>query len=784
MYYKLALVATICLASYCCRSQGITQTVKGQITDEQSGAPIIGATVLIAGTDPPIGAITDVQGIFRIKDVPIGRQTIQVSYLGYKPASVPNVLVGAGKEVVIDVELIESLEQLKEVVVTTDSKKGQPKNELATISAISLGMDEISRFPATFYDPARAVLTYAGVQTGGDDLLNEIVIRGNSPKGILWRLEGVEIPNPNHFTSVGSSAGGISMLSNNVLANSDFFTGAFPAQYGNATSGIFDLQLRQGNFDSHENVVQAGLLGVAASSEGPISKGSNASYLINYRYSTLALLNELGLDILGEQEDIAFQDLNYKIRIPTKKMGSFSIWGLGGRNTYRFLPDIETGNIDDDREDQTLGVAGVTHTYYTSDNAFLETIVSGSYNKIAGQYNQLLDVDPTQSGLEKVTFAEEEFIESQIRISSLYNQKISAKHTLRVGGILSDLMFDIEERFRDTPDQAFEVPLDENDNAWFYQAFGNWQFRTSDQFTINSGLHFSHFALNGRSYLEPRFGFRWDRGAHILSGGMGMHSRMETVALYTARQYNEDGSFVQNNRDLGFTRAFHMALGYEKMIQPKLRFKAEVYYQSLFDVPVAASDSTPFVGSFSTLNTFDGYTPEELANDGTGKNYGLELTLEKFLDEGFYLLTTASFYKSLYTGADGVQRSTKFDGGFIYNFLAGKEFSVGKNGNNTIGLNGKLISAGGKRQEPILRRASREQGFTVYDYSNHYELKLDNFFRIDVGISYRKNSKKTTSVIALDIQNLTQRENEIFRYYSYSDTQVSFIPNLSYRLEF
>ncbi len=779
------VVACLVLIATTSQAQSLTQTVKGQITDEQSGSPIIGATVLVANTDPPQGAITDLNGFYRIENVAIGRQGLLISYTGFEPVSIPNVLVGSGKEVVIDVELIESIEQLDEIVITaSDQQKGQPKNELATVSAISLGMDEISRFPATFNDPARAALTYAGVQTGGDDLLNEIVIRGNSPKGILWRLEGVEIPNPNHFTSVGSSAGGISMLSNNVLSNSDFFTGAFPAQYGNALSGIFDLQLRQGNFDKHEHTVQTGLLGVAAASEGPISKNSNASYLVNYRYSTLALLSGLGLDILGEQEDITFQDLNFKFRIPTKKFGSFSIWGLGGRNTYRFLPNVEAGDIDDDSEDQTLGVAGVTHTIYTSDDAFLETIISGSYNRIANQYNQLLDVDGSRPGLEKVSFVEEEFIESQIRISSFYNRKISARHTLRVGGILSDLMFDIKDQFRDNANDPFTIALDENDNAWFYQAFGNWQYRTSDAFTVNSGLHFSHFALNGKSYLEPRLGFRWDRETHVISGGAGLHSRMETVALYTARQYIDEDTFVQNNRDLGFTRALHAAIGYEKMLQPKLRFKAEIYYQSLFDVPVAASDSNAFVGSFSTLNEFDGYFSEELANDGTGKNYGLELTLEKFLDQGFYMLTTTSLYKSLYTGADGVQRSTQFDGGYIFNFLAGKEFPVGKSGNNTFSMNGKLIAAGGKRQEPILQRQSVAQGFTVFDYQNRYDLKLDDFFRIDVGFSFRKNKGNRTSVIALDIQNLTQRENEIFRFYNGSETQVSFIPNLSYRLEF
>lgn len=778
---KITLSILLSLLISLAYSQDFSQTIKGQVTDEQSGSPIIGATALVVGTSPPLGAITDVDGFFRIENVPIGRQSINISYTGFESVNIPNLLVGSGKEVVINVKLIESLKQLEEVVIVAESQdKGQPKNELATISAISLGVEEISKFPATFNDPARAALTYAGVQTGGDDLLNEIVIRGNSPKGILWRLEGVEIPNPNHFTSIGSSAGGISMLSNNVLANSDFFTGAFPSQYGNATSGIFDLQLRQGNFDTHEHAIQAGLLGVAASSEGPISKNSRASYLLNYRYSTLALLTELGLDILGEQEAINFQDLSYKVRIPTQKLGSFSLWGLGGKNSYRYLPGESIDDWENDREGQTTGVTGITNVFYVSDDSFFETIVSGSFNEITNQYDTL----------DFGTLEETSFKESQWRFSSFFNHKFSARHTLRVGAIASRLGYDIFESYRNFTDQNFIVPLDENDHAAFYQAFGNWQLRTSDQFTINTGLHYSQFSLNNKSYIEPRFGFRWDRERHIISGGMGLHSRMETVALYTARQYREDGSFVQNNKDLGFTRAFHTALGYEKMLRPQLRFKAEVYYQHLFDVPVWPNDTTSNARllSFSSLNTFDGYTPEELANDGTGKNYGVELTLEKFLTNGFYMLSTTSIYKSLYTGSDGIERSTQFDGGYIYNFLAGKEFPVGANGNNTLSFNGKLIFAGGKRQAPIDLAASRNEGFTVYQFENNYDLKLDGYFRMDIGISYRKNRRNLTSVVSLDVQNLTRRDNEFFRYYNrgqiVSDTQVSFFPNLSYRVEF
>lgn len=777
-------------------SQSLTQTLKGQITDQQSGSPIIGATAQVAGISPPLGAITDVNGYYKIEKVPIGRQSLQVSYLGYEPAFLSEILVGSGKEVVINIKLVESLQQLDEVVITAQSQeKGQPINELSTISTISLSVEETSRFAATFDDPARAALTYAGVQTGGDDLLNEIVIRGNSPKGILWRLEGVEIPNPNHFTSIGSSAGGISMLSSNVLANSDFFTGAFPAQYGNATSGIFDLNLRKGNFDKHEHAFQAGLLGIAAASEGPISKNSRASYLVNYRYSTLGLLTKLGLDILGEQEDIDFQDLSFKVHVPTKKIGSFSIWGLGGNNSYEYKPNLAIVEEDYelDTESQNTGVMGVTNVLYVSDDSFFETIISASSSSIKTQYDSVTR-STTNSDEFNITNVElADFEETQIRFSTYYNHKLSASHTIRIGAIASRLGFDLKNQFYQQSENRYLTTLDKNDHTFFYQGFGNWQFRTSENLTLNSGIHVSHFALSGDTYIEPRLGFKLNTSAGIFSGGAGLHSRMETVALYTAREEQEDGSYIQQNRDLGFTKAAHFALGFEKMLSDDLRFKSEVYYQYLYDVPVWPNDTTSdaYLLTFSALNSFDGYTTDKLANDGTGRNYGLELTLEKFLTKGFYLLSTASLYKSLYKGSDGVERSTQFDGGYIFNVLGGKEIKVGSQGKNTIGLNGKLIFAGGKRQPPIDVAASRamDEG-TSFRFDQNYESKLDGYFRMDIGITFRNNREKMSSVLAINIQNVSQRENEFFRYYSHesnsvvSEAQLSFFPNLSYRIEF
>ena len=198
---------------------------------------------------------------------------------------------------------------------------------------------------------------------------------------------------------------------------------------------------------------------------------------------------------------------------------------------------------------------------------------------------------------------------------------------------------------------------------------------------------------------------------------------METLALYQSRQPQEDGSFVQNNRDLGFTRAAHGVLGYEWMLSSDLRFKSEIYYQHLYDVPIWPTDTIQddFLQTFSVLNSFDGWTSSALANEGTGRNYGIEFTLEKFFTRGYYFLSTLSLYESRYTPVDGIERSTRFDGSYIFNAVGGKEWTFGPANNKVLSLNGRAIFSGGKREAPILIRASRQNGFTVRDFNRNFE---------------------------------------------------------------
>ena len=775
------LVATLAYA------QPLTQTVRGKIIDSQSESPLIGATVVVVASDPLVGGVTDVNGEFVITNVPIGRHDFKVTFIGYEETFLSGQLVGSGKQTYVTIKMKESLTEMKELVVIASEKyKDRPLNEMATVSAKSFSVEQTSRYAATFNDPARAALSYAGVSTGGDDVLNEIVIRGNSPKGLLWRIEGVEIPNPNHFSDVGGSAGGINMLSNNVMSNSDFFTGAFPAEYGNAFSGVFDIQLRNGNNQEREYAFQAGFLGLAAAAEGPFSANSNASYLINYRYSTLALFDDMGINITGENEEITFSDLSFKLHFPTKKAGSISLWGLGGSSTDDIGAIPENDEPYNERSHNKLGILGLNHLVYLNRDTYLESTLTAS--------TRITEYDADSLRVKEEW--KEDFSENTIRLSTMLNKKLNARNTIRTGAIYSHLGFDLFSQTFEEELGRLGTNVNETGSTQFLQAYGQWQHRASEQLTVNAGLHYSQLLLNNNSSLEPRLGLSYQLpNSQTLSFGMGIHSRMETPSIYLGTIEQANGSLNQPNKDLGLMKAAHFVAGYQRPIGAKWKLKTEVYYQHLYDVPVSAfydpaAEDASSVGAFSLLNVSQGIVTGELGNDGTGRNYGVELTAERTLQGGFYMLLTGSVFQSKYTGADGVERNTRFNANYLFNTITGKEWKVGKGKQNIISVNTRLIISGNNRFTPIDLTRSQAAGEEVLDNTRIFDASLDDYMRVDFGIRYIKNRPRTTSIIALNVQNITSRENEAGRFYSnefnsvLSETQLALFPNLSYRLEF
>tara|TARA_R110000868_G_scaffold259361_5_gene517313 strand:- start:75956 stop:78574 length:2619 start_codon:yes stop_codon:yes gene_type:complete len=762
------------------------QTVRGKVIDRHTQIPIIGASVVLLDTDPLKGDATNFDGVFRIENIQVGRYTIQVTYLGYQNEIIPGVLVGAGQEVVMDIEIEESLLQLDEIQVGVGRTiSSVPLNDMAQVSGRSFTVEETKRFPVSIGDPLRLASSFAGV-LATDDGGNDIVVRGNSPRGLLWKLEGVEIPSPNHFSSEGTSTGAISMFSTQVISRSDFLTSAFPAQYGNATSGVFDIQLRNGNNEKRESTLQLGLLGVDVASEGPFSKKGKASYLFNYRYSTLSLLSGVGLPLEEEGERNVFQDLSFKLNFPTQNAGIFSIFGMGGLSRY------EESNVAIMKNDEyyNMGVIGVNNKYILGTSAVLTSTISWSGTEVGDNY-----IGPINNPLYE---EENSFKKTYLRASIELNNKFNAHHFLSSGVTVNSLTYNFDSIEKNPSNNApFEemVYFNEDGNSGSLQAFTSWKYKPTETLTFVNGLHLLNFFLSQETVVEPRSNLRWQfHPKSAVFAGFGLHSRIESLEYYFANNIQEDGSVKNYNTDLGVTRSRHYVAGFDVQLSDRAYLKTEFYYQEIFNVPVFADSiapTSPLAGAFSTINLTDGYISDDLVNGGKGKNYGVEATIERKFTNNYYFLVNAMLYESKYQGRDGITRNTRYNGNFGYNLLAGKEFELGGlEKNRTLGLNLKLTHAGNKRYSPINLELSRQEGREVVLVDDLYRKRFPDYFRIDIQINYRKNIKNRTIEWRLDIQNVSSHNNVLTTYYDRVEEQIFtpeekiFIPVLSYRVEF
>lgn len=768
--------------------------IKGRVIDKDTQIPLIGASVIIIESDPLIGVSTDENGYFEFERMPIDRYDFYAQYLGYEPLNVSQVLNSAGKEVFLNIELTESAVSFSEIIVTDKLEYGAPINEMAGASARSFSVEETRRYAASISDPARMAQSFAGVSSGGDDLSNEIIIRGNSTRGLLWRLEGVEVPNPNHFGGMGNGGGSVSMLSSSTLTNSDFYTGAFPAEYGNALSGVFDMRMRNGNSEKREHSIAVGNLGFEMSTEGYFNKKSKASYLVNFRYSTIQLIRKW-LPSLGN-EFPAYRDLSFKVNIPTENKGNITLFGLGGRNLSKQDGIRDTSKWEDinDRLDvqqkERVAVIGATHRYLLNDDAYFKTsIAATSYD-----YYDLTDLILNLEGYPDTTIDESDFRNKDFALYFSFHQKLNAKNKIRTGFNLSHKTFYYDYLTKD-PSFSDELFFKNDGRTQFLQSFFQWQKRWKEDLEFNTGVNFSYLFLNNTYAFDPRFSFKWEfvpKNKLILSAGL--HSKPEHISTYFIERINPNGTINSPNLNLSLSKAAHFVIGYDRDIYENIKLKIEGYYQHLFNIPV--SDNAD--NGFSVLNTQDVFdiifgndrSRSALVSKGTGQNIGVDFTLEKPFTNGHYFLFTTSIFDSKYQTLSKINYPTLTDQGFLFNFLAGKEWKVGGQRKNIFGLNGKFTYYGGRRDQPIDLEASIMSGRQVNLPNSYFAEKLPAYIRFDLAASYTINIFKQTHSIHLDIQNIANRFNVYNRYYDDSsesivdELQNGLIPFLLYRVQF
>ena len=764
-----------------------TQTIKGTVTDKDSGIPLIGATVIVLNVNPVIGCLTDPEGNFRLEHVIVGRQSLQISYIGYESRIISEVLVESGKELFLTVELSLLIPRLKMLVITDSEDKGKPRNEMALVSSRSFTIDEGTKMAGNFNDISRIAQSYAGV--GASDMSNELVIRGNSSKGLLWRLEGVEVPNLNHLAAYGSSGGGLSLLSVNVLRNSDFYTGAFPAEFGNATSGVFDIRLRNGNNEKREYAIQAGFMGLEATAEGPFTKKSKSSYLLNYRYSTTGILNLIGLNIGGVALP-SFHDLTLKINIPLKGNNQLIIFGIGGISSVSVpaLKDSAKWKSKEDRfsskEISDVLATGIIHQYFLGEKTLLTSAISYSGNSLKDENDSLDNFYQLHN-----TFSNS-LAESAVRVSTKIQNTFNARNTIKSGVIYSQLIYNLYSEDKVIP----KVYVDQSGSTGMAQFYVAWKHRFSQKFMFNSGIYLQHFLLNQQTTFEPRFSFQCNiSSVQSVALGAGLHSKLEPLMFYFSSIQDSSGNYSSPNKNLESAMAQHYVFSYSIQPAENWQIKTEVYYQYLYNVPV----ENDLRSGFSTLNysavwgsDLDNKVNVPLVNKGTGRNYGAELTVEKFLSKNYYFMTTVSIYESKYKALDGIERNSRYNGNFITNIVAGKEYKVGKSKQNAIVIDLKLVWSGGSRLTPIDLEQSRITGTTQFFLDKRYSERGPDYMRADFKFGYRKNKIKSSYYVFLDIQNITNQQNVFTRYYDPAkDAVVTYyhlglIPMLNYRVKF
>lgn len=789
--YRRFIILSIVLVGFKINLQAqnvSTQIVRGTIVDAESDYPLTGATIelITDSLTTTIGAVTDINGHFTLTDIPIGRQNFICKYIGYKDQMINDFLVVIGKEGVINVHLEESSFSLDEIIIT-NRQYGEVNNEFVSLSANTLETDEIVRFSGTLGDVSRMAQNYAGV-SGISDNRNDIIVRGNSPSSLLWRMEGVDIPSPNHWATLGTTGGPISMLNTNDLRASDFLTGAFPAEYSNVTGAVMDLKLRNGNSNTFEFLGQVGFNGFELGAEGPLNaKNSNASFLINYRYSTLGLLYDLGLNLGTGSAVPQYQDINFKLNIPTKKAGSFSIWGIGGISDISFLGDDESDNLYSANKENlsagsNTGILGANHNYFFNDktSSTFSIVLSNTENRTTRE--KILPSNPNQ--FQTIYNADSE--QQKTTLNWTIKSKIDNKNLIKVGTNL------------DLSNIKLLDSILINNSFWFSERdfqgstslvslFGQWQYKLNDKLKFNTGINGLYLGLNHSFAIEPRFGVDFSVNENnIVAIAYGRHNQMQPLPIYFNIDRNATDEQNALNKELDFFKSDHFVFSYKHRFTNNLTLKSELYYQNLSSIAV-----DPKEGTFSALNIgadFNFPNNTGLLNDGTGKNYGAELTLQQNLRKGFYYLLTSSLFQSKYTGSDNIERNTYYNSNFVFNALFGKEVEINKN--FTLTVDSKFTYAGGRRYTPIDLQASIINGAETLDDTKAFEQQYKPYIVPDLKIGIKTNIKKTTHTLSIDLQNFIGRKN-VFTQIYINETQSiktlyqrGFFPDVRYQIVF
>ncbi len=791
---RLVLLATIVFSvTHNGSARQITQTVRGTTIDKTTRLPLDGASVVLLHAGNAIGTSTNEWGEFELKNVPVGRQALMVSYTGYRSETISQLLVNSGKETVLEIEMEQTPYQLQEVEVTA----GKGGDAFQRLGRVEISSEQFQRIAANYLDPARVVMSSPSIANTNDQN-NAISVRGNSPVSNTWRLEGVEIVNPNHLANAGTisdrptqNGGGVNVLSTQMLDNSAFLMGYMPAGYGNAIGGIFDMNFRRGNNQQREYTAQASVIGLDFAAEGPFKQGGSASYLVNYRYSFTGVLAAMGVDFGGET--IKFQDLSFNLAAPETPIGKVTFFGVNGwnSNVYRGADDPADWEVEKDLADidyfSSIYAYGATQEVQLGrKSAWRNAVVYSATDTERDQTTLMPDYEETylfskdNEKISKTSFASV--------VSTKRGDRISLEGGVR-GTIYNWTMLDFDSL--SSADPAFDSFANTRRRSelqgFLVQPFvgGTWQF--SSRATLELGLNSSWFDVSEEFALEPRVALDWQStqttSLHMRSG---VYSQvLSPYAYHTAdRAYGPDDPPIQSpsfpNDGLKFYKSWTSEAGFKTEAGNSLKLGADVFYQYQYDIPVGFYSANGNDYFYSYMN-YDGDDDLSiLRSEGEGRTFGLSAEARQQIVNGFYVWTGGTLYRSEYKDYTGNYSPSRFDGRYNVNLTMGKEFQKKKSEQleRLLGFHSRVFYQGGFRQEPL------------NTFWSEYSVKLADYFRLDLRVQWTRFKPTYTQLFAIDIQNVLNTENPAYIYYDsvaakvLTKNQLGIIPVILYRVDF
>ncbi len=734
--FVLAILSVAMIAASAVADDSPLGIIKGKVIDKETKSPIPGASVFILGSKT--GANSDPDGNFTIKNVPVGNYSLRFNCIGYEPMAKTDIIVKPQRVTFVQANLGVLPVSTSDVTVTAGffaNREDEPT------STINFSAEEIRRAPGSAGDVSRILMTLPSVAKV-NDMYNSLIVRGGSPNENGFFIDNIEIPNINHYPTQGSSGGPIGLVNVDFIEDADFSSGGFSSAYGDRLSSVMNLAFREGNRDEFDGQLDMAFAGVGFTGEGPIDNGKG-SWLLSARRSYLDLLvDAIGTGVAPEYSDYqgkAVYDLS-----PNNKITLLGILGVDYIN-FNKTDSEDQGNNAYGTTKAKEGAAGVNWRYLWSRRGYSNTAVSyfgtwGRNNYIETKSDDIL----TENESLEQTF--------QLRNVNFYRFNPSIQTEFGFDARIVGANYDNYLAAYTDPFGNFTPAYLVKDDIWSQKggAFLNISWKLFTRLTLSPGVRYDYFAYNKSGNISPRFSFSIEIDDKTSFGGAtGLYYQNLPFVLLAQQQ---------KNKDLKDPVAAQYILGISRLLTENTKLTLEVYDKEYENFPIDQSTPSLFLIDEIAYRYGFYFTHEPLADIGKAYSRGVELTVQKKLQENVYGLVSGAYFRSRYQGGDGVWRDRIFDS--QYSFSAEGGYKPNRKWEFSL----RWIYGGGAPYTPYDLQTSEQINRGVSDQTRINENRYPAYHSLNVRCDRRFNFKGSNLIFYASVWNAYNREN-IGAYY-------------------